>query len=55
MKNASERQSRMVNVRMNEAEALAFKLLAEQLQTSRSRLFRKLIREAIEQFLKKAA
>ena len=47
MKNPSETQKRMVNVRMNEAEALAFRLLAEHLQTTRSRLLRKVIREAI--------
>ncbi len=37
----------MVNVRMNEAEALAMSRLASQLQTSRSRLLRKVIRESI--------
>jgi len=47
MKNASESQSCMVNVRMNEAEALAMNQLADQLQTNRSRLLRKIIRESI--------
>jgi hypothetical protein len=47
MKDASERQSCMVNVRMSEAEALAFSELAAQWQTSRSRLLRKVIRESI--------
>ncbi len=47
MKSASERQSRMVNVRMNEAEALAMSQLAKRLQTNRSRLLRKVIRELI--------
>lgn len=47
MKNASDRQSCMVNVRMSDAEALAFSQLAERLQTSRSRLLRKVIREFI--------
>jgi hypothetical protein len=47
MKKASERQSCMVNVRMNEAEAMAMRRLAEQLQTKRSRLLRKVIRELI--------
>jgi len=37
----------MVNVRMNEAEALAMSQLAKQLQTNRSRLLRKVIRELI--------
>ena len=47
MKNASDRQNCMVNVRMNEAESLAMSQLAKQLQTNRSRLLRKVIRESI--------
>jgi len=37
----------MLNVRLNEEENLRFQRLAEQLQTTRSRLMRKMIREAI--------
>jgi hypothetical protein len=47
IKNESDRQSCMINVRVNEAEGLALRRLAEQLQTSRSRLLRKVIRESI--------
>jgi len=47
MNNASEGQSRMVNVRMTEAEALAMSRLAKQLQTNRSKLLRKVMRELI--------
>ncbi len=47
MKNVSEKQSRLINVRMNEEEALGFQQLAESLETSRSRLLRKVIRESI--------
>ena len=47
MKNATDAQSRMINVRTTEAEGLELKRLAEQLQTTRSRLLRKIIRESI--------
>jgi hypothetical protein len=47
IKNAADRQNCIVNVRVNEAEGLALRQLAEQLQTSRSRLLRKVIRESI--------
>ncbi len=47
MKTVSEKQSRMINVRMNEEETLGLSQLATQFKTSRSRLLRKIIRESI--------
>src|SRR5437879_5391087 len=39
--------SSIINVRLNEPERLQLKRIAEQLQTTRSRLLRKLVREVI--------
>jgi len=47
MKNASETLIRSAHVRLDEAEDAGFQQLADRLQTSRSRLLRKIIREAI--------
>jgi predicted transcriptional regulator len=46
-KETSDFLCHMLNVRLNDEENLRFQRLAEHLQTTRSRLLRKMIREAI--------